>query len=87
MNDVVKNYSNYDFEKREAVKANVENLRAAANEMTKWAVCGSTPGSKSHTRHPMVELYGAFAIDLGINNEMDTELNMSPEGLLRRKGL
>lgn len=83
----MQNYSNYDFEKREAVKANVENLRAAANEMTKWAVCGTTPGVKSHMKHPMVELYGSYAIDLGINNEMDTELNMSPEGKLRRKGL
>ena len=33
----------------------------------------------------MIELYGTFAITLGINNEMDTELNMSPEGHLRRK--
>ena len=55
--------------------------------MTKWAVCGSTPGSKSHMKHPMTELYGSFAINLGINNLLDTELNMSPEGKLRRKGL
>ena len=52
--------------------------------MSKWAVCGQNPGVKSHNRHPMVEMYGAYAIDLGINNEMDTELNMSPEGKLRR---
>lgn len=52
--------------------------------MTKWAVCGTNPGFKSHMRHPMIEMYGAYAIDLGINNEMDTELNMSPEGKLRR---
>lgn len=38
-------------------------------------------------KHPINEIYGSFAIDLGINNEMDTELNMSPEGKLRRKGL
>ena len=62
-------------------------MKAAANEMTKWAVCGSTPGVKSHMKHPMVEMYGSYAIDLGINNELDTELNMSPEGKLRRKGL
>jgi len=38
-------------------------------------------------RHPIIEKYGSYAIDLGINNEMDTELNMSPEGKLRRNAL
>ena len=38
-------------------------------------------------KHPLVERYGAFAIMLGINNEFDTELNMSPEGKLRRQAL
>ena len=38
-------------------------------------------------KNPMVEKYGSFAIDLGINNQEDTELNMSPEGQLRRKAL
>lgn len=55
--------------------------------MSKWGICGFNPSFKSHNKHPMVEKYGAYAIDLGINNEMDTELNMSPEGKLRRQGL
>jgi len=38
-------------------------------------------------KHPLIEKYGSYAIDLGIQNEMDTELNMSPEGKLRRKAL
>jgi hypothetical protein len=38
-------------------------------------------------RHPVVEKYGGFAINLGINTEMNTELNMSPEGKLRRQAL
>ena len=38
-------------------------------------------------KHPLIERYGEYAIDLGIQNEMDTELNMSPEGMLRRKAL
>jgi hypothetical protein len=35
-------------------------------------------------KNSTIEKYGAFAIDLGINDEMNTELNMSPEGKLRR---
>ena len=35
----------------------------------------------------IVEKYGSYAIDLGINSEMNTELNMSPEGKLRRNTL
>jgi len=38
-------------------------------------------------KHPLIERYGEYAIDLGIQSEMDTELNMSPEGKLRRKAL
>lgn len=38
-------------------------------------------------KHAIIERYGEFAINLGIQNEMDTELNMSPEGKLRRKAL
>ena len=35
----------------------------------------------------MVEKYAEYAIDLGIQNEMDTEINMSPEGKMRRKAV
>ena len=35
----------------------------------------------------IIEKYGSYAIDLGINSEMNTELNMSPEGKLRRNTL
>ena len=35
----------------------------------------------------VIEKYGSYAIDLGINDEMNTELNMSPEGKLRRNTL
>ena len=38
-------------------------------------------------KHHLIERYGEFVINLGIQNEMDTELNMSPEGKLRRKAL
>jgi hypothetical protein len=67
----------------------VEENRLAAYEASKWARCGpSAPNApKSHMRHSVIEKYGSYAIDLGINNEMDTELNMSPEGKLRRNAL
>ena len=38
-------------------------------------------------RHPIVEKYGAYAIDLGIQNTMDTNLNMSAAAALRRAAL
>jgi hypothetical protein len=64
-------------------------MKAASFEASKWAICG--PGApnypRSHMKHPMVEKYGGFAINLGINNEMNTELNMSPEGKMRRHAL
>ena len=86
---VVKEYSGYTFEKREEMKGQVEELRKAANEASRWAIQG--PGApnaaRTRMRHAMIEKYGAYAIDLGIQNEMDTELNMSPEGKLRRKAL
>lgn len=53
--------------------------------MTKWSLIGANP--KNNMKHPIIEKYCDFAINLGINNEMDTELNMSPEGKLRRKAL
>lgn len=70
-------------------KAHVAELRMAAREASRWAIVGANaPGAaKSRMKHPVIERYGAFAITLGINNEFDTELNMSPEGKLRRKAL
>ena len=59
-------------------------LRKAATDTSKFRLI---TGSKSFMKHPIIEKYGAYAIDLGIQNEMDTELNMSPEGKLRRKAL
>ena len=61
-------------------------MKDASYLASKWAICG--PGNpsapKSHMKHPAIEKYGGFAINLGINNELDTELNMSPEGKMRR---
>ena len=44
-------------------------------------------GDKTFMKHPLIERYGEYAIDLGIQNEMNTELNMSPEGKIRRQAL
>ena len=89
LDDIVRSYSTFTFEKSEEIKFHVKEMKAASYEASKWAICG--PGApnfpKSHMRHPMVEKYGGFAINLGINNELDTELNMSPEGKLRRQAL
>jgi hypothetical protein len=82
--DVVKHYSTYNFEKQEEIKLHVESLRKAAQDTSKFRMIGV---EKTYMKHPMIEKYGAYAIDLGIQNEMDTELNMSPEGKLRRKAL
>lgn len=89
INPIFKYYSNYEFEKREATKMTIAELRVAAENASRWAILGANgPGAKrNYMKHAMIEKYGAFAIDLGINNEMDTELNMSPEGKLRRKAL
>ena len=38
-------------------------------------------------RHELVERYGDFSIKLGLNDEMNTYLNMSAAGKLRRKEL
>lgn len=82
--DVVKHYSNYSVEKEEEIKEHILKLRDAANNVTKYSLI---EGTKTYMKHPMVERYGEYAINLGIQNEMDTELNMSPEGKLRRKAL
>ena len=67
----------------------VAELREAAENASRWAILGNNGpgGKKNNMKNSMIEKYGSFAIDLGINNEMDTELNMSPEGKLRRKAL
>ena len=67
----------------------VISLKKAAYEASKWAIIGAfAPNApKSRMRHPIVERYGAYAIDLGLNDELNTELNMSPEGKLRRDAL
>lgn len=88
INDVVKHYSSYTFEKEEEVKTHIADLRQAANDYSRWKIVGANnPNQKSAMKQPLVEKYCDFAINLGINNEMDTELNMSPEGKLRRKAL
>jgi len=85
----VRDYSSFSIEKEEEIKTNIYDLKNAAYEVSKWAILGnaSQVGGKSRLKNPLVEKYGEFAIDLGINNEFDTELNMSPEGKLRRKAL
>ena len=89
LEDIVRSYSSFTFEKSDEIKMHVREMKEASYMASKWAICG--PGApnfpKSHMRNPMVEKYGAFAINLGINNELDTELNMSPEGKLRRNAL
>lgn len=82
--DVVKHYSNYSVEKEEEIKDHIAKLREAAHNITKYSLI---EGQKSFMKHESIERYGEFAINLGIQNEMDTELNMSPEGKLRRKAL
>jgi len=89
VNEIVRDYSSYDFERAEKIREFVQELRTAAREATRWGIIGANnPGApKSRLKYPLVELYGAYAIDLGIQNADDTELNMSPEGHLRRKAL
>lgn len=89
MEDIVKDYSTYDIENAEQIKEFVAEMRTAAREATRWAIVGANnPGApRSRMRFPLVEIYGEYAIDLGINTADDTELNMSPEGMLRRKAL
>ena len=64
-------------------------MRNAAYQAVKWSYLGS--GNPANFRKPMrgelVERYGAFSIDLGLNNEFDTDLNMSEAGKIRRKAL
>lgn len=82
----MRSYSSFTFEKSEEIKFHVREMNDASYLASKWAICG--PGApnapKSHMKHPMIEKYGGFAINLGINNELNTELNMSPEGKMRR---
>lgn len=85
VNDLVREYSTYSYEKGEEIKQHVHELKEASYQMSKWGLIGAN--SKNNMKHPMVEKYCDFAINLGINNELDTELNMSPEGKLRRKAL
>lgn len=89
MEDVVKEYSVYDLTKMEQVKQRVRELRMAAREASKWAICGANAPNapKNRMKHEMIEKYGEFAVELGIQSELDTELNMSPQGKLRRKAL
>ena len=67
-------------------------MKAAAKDVGKWSYGSGDGGGvgakiKAKMKNAMVEKYGEFAISLGLNNEMDTELNMSPEAKLRRQAL
>ncbi len=68
MEDVVKEYSVYDLTKMEQVKQRVRDLRMAAREASKWAICGANAPNapKNRMKHEMVEKYGEFAVELGI---------------------
>ena len=61
----------------------ISEVRTAAREATRWAIVGSkNPAApKSKMKHKDVEMYGQYAIDLGVQSADDTELNMSPEGM------
>ena len=87
MHDIIRDYSTFSVEKDEEIKQHVSDLQNASQEISKWAILGNSSQIQSKMRNALVEKYGAYAIDLGINNEFDTELNMSPEGKLRRKAL
>lgn len=82
-------YSNFGAEQEEQAQGFIDELKLAANDATRWAIIGANnpAAPKSRMKHPMVEKYGEMAIDLGVNNEMESELNCSPEGKLRRKAL
>ena len=89
LKSVIADYSTYAVEQQEADQDHVEELRDAAYQAVKWSYLGS--GNPANKKKPMrgelVERYGAFSIDLGLNNEMDTDLNMSEAGKIRRKAL
>jgi len=74
---------------QEEDQEHVEELKNAAYQAVKWSYLGSgNPANKKKPmRHELVERYGAFSIDLGLNNEFDTDLNMSEAGKIRRKAL
>ena len=66
----------------------------AATEASRWAIVGANnPGApKSRTKHALVEKYGSYAIDLGINNEFDTEYvyfneEEKPKWVTRKKNI
>jgi hypothetical protein len=87
LRDVVKEFSNFGPEKEEQIRKQVEDLRQAAVDIGKWSYGSGEGGSKfkAKMKTALVEKYGEFAISLGISNEQDTELNMSPEAKLRRQ--
>lgn len=50
------------------MKQRVRELRLAAREASKWAICGANApnAAKNRMKHEMVEKYGEFAVELGI---------------------
>jgi len=46
MEDIVKDYSTYDFDRAEENKAHVIEMRTAAREASRWAIIGANnPGA------------------------------------------
>lgn len=83
LTSVVNEYcSEYTEDKKEAVDDLVTEVYDASYKAVRWSWLGAgNPGKKKKEgRHEDVERYGAFSIDLGLNDAMNTDLNMSVEG-------
>ena len=89
MVDIVNDFSVYDKQKSNKMAVFVDELKFAANQATRWTSTGpeNPANPKPYCKSYLVEIYGEYAIDLGINNYEDTELNMSHEAMQRRQAL
>ena len=76
-------------DKKEEIEDLVCEVRDASYKAVRWSYlgAGNPANRKKEGRHEDVERYGAFAIDLGLNDELNTDLNMSEAGRLRREDL
>lgn len=79
-------YTTFDGEMSEKVQTDVKELKETGAKVTPWTYTGKYyPAAKrNRQRDDLVEVYGEMAINLGINNKLDTELNCSKEGQYRR---
>lgn len=89
MVDIVNYFSVYDNQKSNYMSGFVDELKYAANQATRWTSTGpeNPANTKRYSKDYLVEIYGEYAIDLGINSYEETELNMSHEAMQRRQVL